>query len=370
MFSRLAASAFNRVPQMVRASNISAAAPRITNQTKCLLAAGAIAGTSIAHSASSPNYDAIRDQIEDIIEDEDAYNPSVDVAPGPKAGGGDIGPMLIRLAWHCSGTWDKDAKNGGSDGGTMRFSPESEHGGNAGLGHARNLLEPVKAANPDISYADLYIFAGKVAIEAAGGPDIGFTAGRTDAPAASCAAADSRFSPDGRLPDGDKGPSHVRDIFYRMGFNDREIVALCGAHSMGRCHTDRSGFWGPWSYSPSTFSNEYFRLLLEETWTPKTTHNGKPWKGLSTGNPQYENSNGQLMMLISDLALIEDPIFKAWVVKYKDDEELFFNDFAAAYQKLNELGCKFNGSGAEKSLTGPAMLVGAASVVGILTQLK
>ena len=66
-----------------------------------------------------------------------------------------------------------------------------------------------------------------------------------------------------------------------------------GAHAMGRCHTDRSGYWGPWTNAENTFSNEYFRLLLEERWSPKLTHNGKPW----TGPDQYEDSSGQLMML-------------------------------------------------------------------------
>ena len=75
--------------------------------------------------------------------------------------------------------------------------------------------------------------------------------------------------PDGRLPDADKGSrpktiEHIRDVFYRMGFNDKEIVALLGAHAMGRCHTDRSGYWGPWTFAENTFSNEYFRLLTEE----------------------------------------------------------------------------------------------------------
>ena len=65
---------------------------------------------------------------------------------------------------------------------------------------------------------------------------------------------DARFSPDGRLPDGAKDTKtetiqHLRDIFYRMGFDDQAIVALSGAHAVGRCHTDRSGFWGPWTYA-------------------------------------------------------------------------------------------------------------------------
>ena len=47
-----------------------------------------------------------------------------------------------------------------------------------------------------------------------------------------------------------------------------------GAHAVGRCHTDRSGFWGPWTHAESTLSNEYFRLMFEEKWTPKKTHKG------------------------------------------------------------------------------------------------
>jgi catalase (peroxidase I) len=58
----------------------------------------------------------------------------------------------------------------------------------------------------------------------------------------------------------EQAQDHLRIIFNRMGFNDQEIVALSGAHALG-CHTDRSGFEGPWQFSPTTFSNEYFRLL-------------------------------------------------------------------------------------------------------------
>jgi Peroxidase len=71
------------------------------------------------------------------------------------------GPTLVRLAWHSSGTYDKMSKTGGSGGGTIRFSEELAHGGNAGLGvTAVPWLESVHKAHPDISYADLYTLAG------------------------------------------------------------------------------------------------------------------------------------------------------------------------------------------------------------------
>ena len=102
-----------------------------------------------------------------------------------------------------------------------------------------------KAKYPGISYADLYTLSGVVAIEESGGPSIPFRLGRTDMP-------DGQTSPpesEGRLPDADKGSykktiGHVRDVFHRMGFSDRDIVALLGAHALGRCHTNASGYWG------------------------------------------------------------------------------------------------------------------------------
>ena len=185
---------------------------------------------------------------------------------------------FVRLSWHCAGTYSKADGSGGSDGARMRFKPESAWGANAGLDTARNALEPIKEKFPGISYADLYTLSGVVAVEEAGGPKVPFRLGRTDFPDGSTSP------PDGRLPDADKGSrkmtiEHIRDIFYRMGFNDREIVALLGAHALGRCHTDASGYWGPWTFAENTMSNEYFRLLVEERWSPKTTHNGKPWTG-------------------------------------------------------------------------------------------
>ena len=82
------------------------------------------------------------------------------------------GPFFVRLAWHDSGTYDKDTKQGGANG-SIRFEKEYSHGNNAGLGKAVALLEPIKEACPTVSYADIYQMASARAIELAGGPKLG-----------------------------------------------------------------------------------------------------------------------------------------------------------------------------------------------------
>jgi len=283
-----------------------------------LLAVG-LAGVTLATkkpieaSTPTPDYKAIRALIAKFVEDEPSN-----------------GPLFIRLAWHTSGTYSKETKTGGSNGSTMRFKPESNFGANAGLHLARNLLESVKKAHPEITYADLWTLAGVVAIEELGGPVVGWRAGRSDKDDG------SHCPPDGRLPDADKGhpnitAQHVRDVFYRMGFNDREIVALLGAHAVGRGHTDRSGYSGPWTHGEFSFTNDFYRELLEQKWTKKK------WNGPE----QYENEKGNLMMLPADLVLLQDPIFRKYTELYAKDQDLFFRDFAKAFQKLEELGVPF-----------------------------
>jgi cytochrome c peroxidase len=241
---------------------------------------------------------------------------------------GSYGPLFVRLAWHASGTYDKNTNSGGSNGATMRFEPESADGANAGLALARDLLEPIKEKYPKISYADLWTLAGVVAIKEMGGPSIPWHPGRRDIVENEVSV---RVPPNGRLPDAAKKEDHIRQVFGRMGFDDQEMVALIGAHALGRCHTDRSGFTGPWTRSPTTFSNNYFQLLLNTKWTEKK------WEGPK----QFEDPTGELMMLPSDLALVEDSNFSKYVHLYAKDEELFFSDFSKAFQKLVELGVPF-----------------------------
>ena len=190
----------------------------------------AFAKDASTSSASNVDLKQVKDAIVDLI-DNDAESRSDGTA---------LYGTMIRLAWHASGTYSCIDKNGGSNGALQRFEPECSWGANAGLGLARDKLESIKQQFPEMSYADLYTYAGIVAVEATGGPTIPFRLGRSDA------SDGSTSPPDGRLPDADKGSfantaQHIREIFYRMGFTDPEIVALLGAHAVGRCHTDRSG---------------------------------------------------------------------------------------------------------------------------------
>jgi len=270
-------------------------------------------GNSTVEDKKTKNVDfkAVRKDISDILDS------------NPKYDDGSYAPILVRLAWHASGTYDSIGKDGGSNGATMRFDPESGHGGNKGLDVARNLLEPLKKKYPDLSYGDLWILGGCVAIEHMGGPRIEFRHGRKD-------KADGKTcTPDGRLPDATKGASHIREVFSRQGFTDQETVALIGAHCIGRCHLDRSGYDGIWTNSPTTFTNDFFVQLLDRKWTKKKN---------KAGVEQYYDETGTLMMLPADYALLDDREYKKWVDIYAKDEDKFFKDFAKAFQKLIENG--------------------------------
>ena len=272
--------------------------------------------TDAAPSVSTgmrPDYAALRRDIKDLVETKP-----------------EKGPTLVRLAWHSSGTYDKMQRDGGSSKGTIRFREELAHGANAGLDTAIAWLEPLyKKYNKasDLSYADLFTLAGVVAIRALNGPEIHWRAGRVDSLSASDVTAD------GRLPDADKGSrdktaAGLRAVFNRMGFEDQEIVALSGAHALGRCHPTSSGYVGPWTFTPQTFDNQYFVLLRGLKWSPDP----------KATKLQYTDPSGKLMMLPSDLVLIEDSGFAKYVDAYAKDKQLFFRDFSAAFEKLLELG--------------------------------
>jgi catalase (peroxidase I) len=213
----------------------------------------------------------------------------------------------------------------------MRFTDAGEgtFGANAGLPTvALDLLKPVTdkyVPTGIISNADLWTLAANVAIEAMGGPAVPTRFGRIDASSSS----ESVESQVGRLPDGDKGVDHLREIFHPKGFTDKDIVALSGAHTVGKCHADRSGFDGPWTEAPLKFDNSYFVEMLAKEYAPETT---------AKGCPQNRCPKTGTVMLVSDLALL-DPPFREHVEMYAKDQGAFFKDFVDVWVKLQENGC-------------------------------
>ena len=109
-----------------------------------------------------------------------------------------------------------------------------------------------------------------------------------------------------------------------------EIVALSGAHTVGRCHKVRSGYDGPWTTNPLRFDNEYFKNLMSLEWKLRK------WDG----KLQYTDVKTEtLTMLPTDMALKEDPKFRVIAQEYADSQATFFRDFSAAFAKLCAKGC-------------------------------
>lgn len=274
------------------------------------------------------------------------------------------GPILIRLAWHDSGTYDVALKDeewpkAGGACASIRFAPEINHGANAGLAGVVTMLEPVKEAFPSISYADIYQMASARAVALMGGPTIDMIYGRQDA------TAPTECSPEGNLPDAepaengkyggtsgtasteDTTPSgHLKKVFYRMGLNDEEIVALSGAHTVGRTHKDRSGLGA----EETKFTDgKTVEQLRADGKAATYAAGGSSWTSqwLKFDNSYFASvkpdaeTDPDLLKLSSDRCLWEDPAFKPWAEKFAESQEAFFESYAKSHKKLSELGSKF-----------------------------
>ncbi|MBM7704358.1 catalase/peroxidase HPI [Metabacillus iocasae] len=206
------------------------------------------------------DYDALKQDLRDLMTTSQDWWP---------ADYGHYGPFFIRMAWHSAGTYRTADGRGGSVTGTQRFAPLNSWPDNGNLDKARRLLWPIKQKYGNkISWADLMILTGNVAIESMGAKTFGFGGGREDVwhPEEDIYwgtetewLGDKRYTGDRELenplaavqmgliyvnPEGPNGKPDplasardIRDTFARMGMNDEETVALvAGGHTFGKAH--------------------------------------------------------------------------------------------------------------------------------------
>ena len=206
------------------------------------------------------DYDALKKDLNDLMTDSQEWWP---------ADYGHYGPFFIRMTWHAAGTYRNTDGRGGGGTGAQRFAPLNSWPDNGNLDKARRLLWPIKQKyGKKISWADLLILAGNVAIESMGGKTFGYSGGRPDIwgpeedilwGAESEWLQNKRYKGDRELdsplaavqmgliyvnpqgPDGNPDPlasaRDIRETFGRMAMNDEETVALvAGGHTFGKAH--------------------------------------------------------------------------------------------------------------------------------------
>ncbi|WP_206240398.1 catalase/peroxidase HPI [Novosphingobium terrae] len=212
------------------------------------------------------DYQAVKDDLAALMTDSQSWWP---------ADYGHYGPFFIRMAWHSAGTYRTGDGRGGSSSGSQRFAPLNSWPDNGNLDKARRLLWPIKSKyGASLSWADLFIMAGNVAIESMGGPVFGFGGGREDIfeperdiywgtelewvgdpesktridveagrtledPLAAIQMGLIYVNPEGPggVPDAMLSARDIRQTFARMGMNDEETAALtAGGHTFGKAH--------------------------------------------------------------------------------------------------------------------------------------
>jgi catalase-peroxidase len=322
---------------------------------------------------------------------------------------GNYGPFFIRMAWHSAGSYRAADGRGGAGGGQMRFDPRNSWPDNANLDKARRLLWPVKQKyGQKLSWGDLMVLAGNVALEQMGFKTVGFAGGRPDDWEPDLVywgkekqfLASLRKGPDGKLekplaavqmgliyvnpegPGGNPDPlaaaKDIREAFGRMSMDDEETVALiAGGHTFGKAHgahkpadcvgaepaaagveeqgfgwknkcgkghgadTVTSGLEGAWTVTPTAWSSNFLDNLMNFEWVKTKSPAGatqwipKDGQAANVVPDAHDPAKRHApIMLTTDLALKEDPAYRAVVERFRKDPEAYRLAFARAWFKL------------------------------------
>nr|WP_294170880.1 catalase/peroxidase HPI [uncultured Sphingomonas sp.] len=372
-----------------------------------------------AEAFNTLDYDALKADLTALMTDSKPWWP---------ADYGHYGPFFIRMAWHAAGTYRTADGRGGASSGQQRFAPLNSWPDNGNLDKARRLLWPIKQKyGKNISWADLFILTGNVAIESMGGPTFGFGGGRRDVfeperdiywgaeeqwvgndqtriqperdlelehPLAAVQMGLIYVNPEGPggVPDALQSARDIKITFERMAMNHEETVALtAGGHTFGKAHgagdpslvgdapegadiamqglgwtsghetgigehTITSGIEGAWVNTPTEWSENYFRLLLDyEYELVRSPAGAQQWQPINqreedmAPDAHVPGKKVPTMMTTADMALKVDPEFRAISEKFRNDHEAFKDAFARAWFKLThrDMGPKVRYQGPE-----------------------
>ncbi len=321
---------------------------------------------------------------------------------------GHYGGLFIRLSWHAAGTYRIHDGRGGGGQGAQRFAPLNSWPDNANLDKGRRLLWPIKQKYGNkISWADLLVFVGNVALESMGFKTFGFGFGRPDiwepeeilfGEEDEWLGTNKRYSGERTLaepygattmgliyvnPEGPEGKPDpvaaaidIRETFGRMAMNDEETAALIvGGHSFGKTHgagdadlvgpepeaapieqqllgwkssygsgkgkdTVTSGLEVVWTATPTKWGNGFLQNLYGYEWELTKSPAGawqfttKDGAGAGTIPDPFGGAARTPTMLVTDVALREDPIYRQITQRWLDHPEELSEAFAKAWYKL------------------------------------
>jgi len=319
---------------------------------------------------------------------------------------GHYGGLMIRLSWHAAGTYRIFDGRGGGGQGAQRFAPLNSWPDNGNLDKARRLLWPVKQKYGNkISWADLLVFAGNVALESMGFKTFGFAFGRPDiwepeeilfGEEGEWLGTNKRYSgtrdlaqpygattmgliyvnpegPEGK-PDPVAAAVDIRETFGRMAMNDEETAALIvGGHSFGKTHgagdadlvgaepegapieqqglgwksaygsgkagdAITSGLEVVWTTTPTKWSNNFLENLYGFEWELTKSPAGA-WQFVAKDAEAvipdpFGGPNRKPTMLVTDISLREDPIYREITSRWREHPEELAEAFAKAWYKL------------------------------------